>query len=354
MENDYIPHNKPTISSKEISQVVNILESGWINYGQQCRILENTLTNIVNPNVIGNRVVACSNGTSALYLALMSLNVGVGDEVILPSYSCTALLNAIFLTGANPVLVDIDYDCLSCVSSNIEPYISSKVKAIIMVHTFGIVNQDVSKLMDFGIPIIEDCCQALGCSFNSGQSVGSIGDFAIFSFYATKFITGGYGGAVFSKKEEHDLFIRDYINFDMPDSYKPRFNFQLSDINASIINAQLEQLAYFIEKRKKIATSYKEAIIGLNIFPSDNFFRFILNLNNESDVLKVKEIFTHNKIKTIIPIENRELLHRYLKLKDDGFGNSLKASQTTLSIPIYPTLTHNEINKTIRVLQSCL
>jgi perosamine synthetase len=347
-----IPHNKPCMDKNDAISAYNTILSKWIAYGEQAKVIENKISNYIfnNPNY----AVATSSGTSALYLALYALGVNKNDEVILPSYTCSAVLNAIMLIGAIPVLVDIDDKTLGLNYESVKKNITKKTKAIIFIHTYGIPTK-IDSFKKFNIPIIEDCSQSLGSKYEDGSKIGSKGDIAIFSFYATKVISGGYGGMVLSRNKNYIAKIRDYIEFDQPKNYYPRFNFLLSDINASIINSQFDKLDSFLEKRKFIAQKYNSVINDkfkkYSMIKNQNYHRYLISLESKKQKKSIKKLFYKNNISVINPLTPKELLHNYLKKNKKEFYHSIKASKFILSIPIFPCLKENEINKIIDVLK---
>ncbi|MBI3046048.1 MAG: DegT/DnrJ/EryC1/StrS family aminotransferase [Candidatus Harrisonbacteria bacterium] len=334
-----IPHNKPTLGKEEIDAAARVIKSGWVAQGSEVKKFEDEFSGFLFKKP--GQAAAVSSGTAALYLALISLGIGKGDEVILPTYVCSAVLNAIFMAGARPVLVDIENLNLSYFET--VKKVNRRTKAIIITHTFG-YPADTRKFLNLGIPIIEDCAQALGSKFNN-KYVGTFGDIAIFSFYASKMMTTGYGGMVFSQNKNLIAKIKDYREFDCRRNYKPRFNFQMSDLQAAIGRAQLKKLPFFLKKRQKIAYAYSKNTPEI-IFPKKNsltkpnFFRFILKISNPR---RLQNYFLKNKIKTIVPIERYELLHNYLGLPSKNYPVSEEMAKTTLSLPIYPSLSGKQI-----------
>jgi len=343
-----IPHNKPYINKNSYKIIKSVIKSGWINYSTISHEVEDKLSNLLYQK--SNKVNLVINGTSALFLALKALNIKTNDEVIIPSYTCTALLNAINLIGAKAIIADVSRENLSFSVDLLQQYISNKTKAIILVHTFGIPCE-LGDIQKFKIPIIEDCSQALGSRFNDGSLVGSKGDISVFSFYATKLITGGVGGAIASQNKNILEFIQDYLNFDCPKTYKSRFNFQISDINSSMILASLNNLETVLKKKRKIANSYLKVISSqyANIIGA-NHYRFLIEFNTKEALLSCQKYLISVGIKTIIPIENYELLHRYLNLNSDDYPNSEYLSKCILSIPIFVNLNKSEIKHIQRSL----
>jgi perosamine synthetase len=348
-----IPHNKTCIYEEDAKEAYETVMSGWLAYGEKSKKLEEKISDLIYKSDT-NKAVVCSSGTTALYLALYSLGVKSGDEVILPTYTCTAVLNAVKQINAEAVLVDISEDDLTLDFNVVKGKITENTKAIIVIHTYGITCE-IDKFKKLNIPIIEDCSQSLGSRFKDGTQTGSKGDLSVFSFYATKFITGGYGGAVLSKNEKYISNIRNYINFDQPEIYYPRFNFLLSDINASVINSQFDKLDYFLETRKSIAKRYKKVLNKKYLkyvnFGAQNYYRFILSFDNEEGLQKAYNKFEYNNIMLINPLTNSELLHRYTCEDKNNFQIAEKISYTLLSIPIYPCLKEDEIENIVSILK---
>jgi len=352
-----IPHNKPCLDEKEAEAIKEVIESGWIVQGEKVKQFEDATCKYVG--LKPGFAVAFSNGTSAIFLALKILGINSpSDEVIIPSYLCSAVLNAIFLCGAKPVIVDVDNIDFNISYTEIKRKINKNTKAIIIPHTFG-VPADVPSVKELGIPIIEDCAQALGSKINDTH-VGLFGDIGIFSFYASKVITTGNGGMLFSRKSEYIERAMDYREFDGREEYYPSFNFQMTDIQAAMGIIQLNKLNEFLENRKKIAKKYLETCQERNWNyqkPKNkrflqNWYRFVLKADH-SLIFKLQDTLSNSGIQCIIPIEDWELLSNYLKLDPIGFKNSETIAKSTLSLPIFPDLIkHENFDKIIELLKN--
>ena len=342
-----IPHNRPSISNLDTESVTKSLLSRQLAAHSKVNDFELMFTNFLGN--CGNSI-STSSGTAALYLALYAIGIKENNEVIIPTYTCSSILNAIFMHKAKPVLIDIDPLTWNLDYSQVEKACNKKTKAIIVTHTFG--NPcDLNLFKSLGIPIIEDCAQSLGSLVNN-QKTGTLADISTFSFYATKFITTGEGGMVFSKKRDLVEKIRDYINFDYRQNYYPRFNFKLTDFQAALGISQLERISIFLRKREKISTKYKKnlskKIIRWQLVQNSkckaNNFRCIALVDNP------KKIISHlkkNNINAIIPIEKFELLNKYLNLKNKTFPIAEYISEHTISLPIYPDLREKDIREII-------
>lgn len=342
-----ILHNKPYIDNQEIKAVKRVLESKWLIPGVEVEKLENSIKKFVHAKY----AVATNSGSSALHLSLIALNIGANDEVIIPTYTCTALLNAVYYTGATPVILDIEKNGFCIDLAQVKKNITKKTKAVIVPHTFGFPAK-IDEIKKFKVPVIEDCAHAIG-SFYKGKALGSYGDISIFSFYATKVITTGHGGMVTTNNKKYFDIVSDLIHYDRRRDYKVSYNYQLTDIAAAIGNAQFEKLDFLMNKRRYISSRYID-ILGKNnnikYWPKRkdsnlNHYRFIIKFKTKKirDLFKTK--FDKKGISSIVPIDSWQLLHRYLKLDKRRFTNAEKLSETSLAIPVHPGLSEKEIDK---------
>ena len=320
-----IAHNKPTLGKQEQQAVSKVLESGYIAQGLEVERFENEFCDFLG--LPQRHAVALSSGTSALFMALWSLNAK-NKSIAMPVYVCSSLRNAVAMVQAKEVLIDNATDSPNICLNQLQ---KSNADIAIVPHMFGLPNE-IQNIKD--IDVIEDCAQSLGASIDN-KKTGLIGKVGIFSFYVTKLMTsGGQGGMFVSKDKNLVDKVRDYREFDCRRDKKHRFNFQMTDLQASIGRVQLKQLPIFLERRKEIFAMYKES--GLDLIASENnasvHYRAVIRINNPAEV---KDKLLKQSIKTIIPIEDWELL-------DDGskYRNSHNLTQTTLSLPIYPSLTN--------------
>lgn len=345
-----IAHNRVLITESDIEVSSKTLSTGWVAQGNCVSFLEQSFNEMFNDG----DSCAVSSGTAAIYLVLKMLGVNHGEKVSVPSFSCSALLNAVNLLGANPIPIDVKEDDFTICAGSLNK-LAPDSKAIIAVHCFG-ASADISSLKKNNRIIIEDCCQSLG------GPQGNDGDASIYSFYATKIITGGQGGLVWSSNQKLIDKIRDYREFDCREKYIPRFNFQMTDIQAAIISNQFDRLNKIRKRRREIRDQYISSINnylyqgwklqkGLDeegLLP----YRFIMIApdKKERDILKSK--LFKNDITSIVPIEKYELLHRYLGLPIENYPVSEKLSDTCLSLPLYPALKNDEVNYICKVLSS--
>ncbi|MDD3089354.1 MAG: DegT/DnrJ/EryC1/StrS aminotransferase family protein [Candidatus Omnitrophica bacterium] len=343
---DIIPHSRPTLGKEEASAAAKVVMSGHVSQGPRVREFEKALSKF-----IGVRdAVAVSSGTAALHLGLLAMGIGKKDEVILPSYVCTAPLNAVCQTGARPVLADIEMESFNISSGGVNDVKTRDSKAVIVPHMFG-APADMESIAGTGVPIIEDLAHSIG-AFYGRKRAGSFGRCAIASFYANKMMAAGEGGAVLSNDKRFLDSVRDLREYDNKEDYEQRYNYKMSDILAAVGMVQLKKLPTMIKKRKKLAKVYDKALAASGyVLPKGEFdhvyYRYVVRFSEG-----IEKLLRQAKERGVLlarPVYKP--LHRYLEMRT-GFRNSDNAYSTAISLPIYPTLSRQEQNRVIKVLMS--
>jgi perosamine synthetase len=345
----YIPIAKPEISISEILNVVKVMRSGNLAQGPEVKKFEDSFSKYLNDQP----VVAVNSGTSALHLSLLSLGITTGDEVLVPSFSFAASANAIALTGATPIFVDINHQTYNIDSTQLKEKITKQTRAILVVHLYGLP-ADMEEIMKIAktnnLLVIEDSAQAHLAKVN-GKPVGTFGDAAAFSFYPTKNMTTGEGGIATFKSEDHARTARLLRNQGMEKRYYNEivgFNLRMTDIAASIGLAQLNKIEKWTDARRENAAYFNS------------------NLNNVVTP-HVPGGFSHSYHQYTIRVKDnqRNLLQEHLEIQ--GIGSSIyyptlinelpaynqyvelpeskKATEELLSIPIYPQLRKKSLEK---------
>jgi dTDP-4-amino-4,6-dideoxygalactose transaminase len=329
-----IAHSRPTIESDDIGAADRVLASGYLAQGREVRAFEEDMAALLHMR--GG--VATNSGTAALHLALLTLGVGPGAEVLIPSYACAALLHAVHLAGARARLVDSEIDGVNMSADDAARRVSPATRAIIVPHLFGTM-AEVWAFRRFGIPIIENCAQALGATFQ-GWPAGETGDITVLSFYATKLITTGEGGMLLSRSSGMLDEARDLRDYDKRASYRLRFNYKLTDLQAAIGRTQLRKLPRFLERRREIARSYQDLLGGLAtvyapIRDSDACYRYVLAV---SDPERFIQDMAAGGVECARPVHRP--LHELVK--SDACPSAARAYRHAVSLPIYPSLTDTE------------
>jgi perosamine synthetase len=259
-----IPLSAPDVNEDDIQAVSHVLRTSRLSLGPKLEEFEHAIAAYVG----ASDAVAVNSGTSALHLSLRALGIGEGDEVIVPSFAFIAVANAVRHERAIPIFVDIEPDTLNLDPDRIEASVTSRTKAIIVVHTFGCPANLEAILAIAGrhaLRIIEDACEAIGAEYK-GRKVGPFGDVGIFSFYPNKQITTGEGGVVVTQNLELSQFVRKVRNQgrDDPESWFQHselgYNYRISDINCALGLEQLKRIDPILMRRESIARQYTRVL----------------------------------------------------------------------------------------------
>lgn len=331
-----IPHNKPTLGMVEQAAAIRVLNSGWVAQGSEVEAFENELCRFFG--LPEGHALVVSSGSAALYLALSVLE-GKDKRIGVPVYSCAALRNAVGLVGGKSVFLDC---AKGSPNVDIAQTMGSATDILIAPSMFGIPSAIPAER---SYKVIEDLAQALGAESN-GEHVGLRGDLGICSFYATKLITsGGQGGAVISRQKVLIDKLKDYREFDCRDDIKLRFNFQMTDIQAAIGRSQLDRLPEFIQRRAQLFSIYREA--GLNLLDCHDpkvkpvRYRAVIQCSEPTRIINA---LAASGVRAIIPVKNYELLDT-----PDRYPVAQALTQTTVSLPIYPTLNNGDVGRIARI-----
>jgi perosamine synthetase len=263
----FIPVSEPTITKKEIEYVMQAVKSGWVSsLGEFINKFEDAFAKYIGTKY----ALTVSNGTVGLHLALVSLGIKEGDEVIVPDLTFIATANAVKYTGATPVFADIDKDTWCISPDDIRKKVTSKTKAIIPVHLYG-HPADMDPILqiakEYELYVIEDCAEAHGAEYK-GKKVGSIGHCGVFSFYGNKIITTGEGGMITTNDEkiyEKAKYLRDHAMSKEKRYWHTEigYNYRMTNIQAALGLAQLERINEIIQKKREIFRWYQEGLKDL-------------------------------------------------------------------------------------------
>ncbi len=258
-----IPVVDVDIKEKELQAVQDVVKSKYLVEGKNARSFEQKFSDFTGTKYVTTVV----NGTCALHLALAALEIGPKDEVITTPYTFIASSNSILFTGAIPVFVDIDPETYNIDPEKIEDSITKNTKAIMPVHIFGNpcemgAIKDIAE--DRNLVVIEDCAQAHGAAIE-GKHVGNFSEVAGYSFYGTKNLVGGEGGAVTTNNEELFEKIKSIKNHGRSPAggyahYLIGYNFRMTDMSAAIMNVQMDRAEEILSKRHYNGDSYRELL----------------------------------------------------------------------------------------------
>ena len=361
-----IPLSLPNVGLREATAAFLAVRSGWLTqFGREVHRMEKNLNSFYS--VESEKVLettTTSNGTTALHLALLSIGIKEGDEVIIPNLCYIAVPNAILYCAATPVVVDVSKDSWNIDPSQIKTAISSKTKAIVIVDNYG-APANVAKIREYipaHVQIIHDCAE----SFPPSQARSGIGgaDLVTLSCYANKILTAGEGGAVIGNAAAIE---RIRILKNQAQNPKQKFshselgyNFRLTNVQAAIFNVQWSKRQQLLKKRTKVFERYISELNKSKITWKSNLIEnstpwlFTISIENPIvDMHKVIEIMKQGGIESrpgFTTITNTEYLSS--KIKAVGtLENSNKLSQSLISLPTYPDLTRKKIRRVIETLE---
>lgn len=251
-----LPHTRAVFTVADEDAVLSCIRSGMVAHGARVRAFEAALAERLQ----ARDAVTVSSGTAAIVLALRSVGVSAGHEVILPTYVCRAVYEAVRALSATPVLVDNDRAGRRCISQeSVRAHLTSHTKAIIAVDTLG-EPAPIDALRTFGLPIIEDACQGFGGVFE-GRSLGLRGDVGVISFHGTKLLPIGDGGAVVCGSATDGERLRNLREGEaQPPHAHARSGDQLSDLSAALGMSVLSRLDDTLRRRAQIAARYRQVL----------------------------------------------------------------------------------------------
>lgn len=346
---------EPHFWGKEKDYVLDALDSTWISGGKYVDDFEQRFAEIVS----SPHAISVSNGTTALELALLTLGIGNGDEVIVPGFTFSAPANMALAVGATPVYADVDADTWCLSPAAVEKAITPKTKAVIPVHIYGNLC-NMPAIMEIAanhnLHVIEDVAEAAFTTLN-GQHAGTFGTIGCFSFQATKTITTGEGGMVILADDQLADQARLIRNHGMRPNKRywhevVGHNFRLTNFQAAMGLAQLEAVDNISTQKKRVFESYKQRLYGQDgiilqtIQPETDPVMWAVAIMVDEKVfgLSRDEICQHLEAKGI---ETRPGFYAFSEMpiyNAPALPNSLRASQTIISLPSYAMLTDDQID----------
>ncbi len=372
-----IPFHEPYITDEEIVEVVDSLRSGWLTMGPKTVRFEEEFA-----RYIGSKYSVTSNScTASLHLALKAIDLKPGDEVIIPAMTFTATGEVICYFNAKPVIVDVDRDTHNIDTSKIEQAITSKTRAIIPVHFAG-QPCDMDEILGiadkYGLFAIEDAAHSLPAWYK-GRKVGTIGDMTCFSFYATKTLATGEGGMITTENDEwaerikvlrlHGISKDAWKRYSNEGSWfyeviEAGYKYNMTDIQAALGIAQLKKVEWMRERRVYIAERYTEAFRGLDAIavPSvepdrvSAWHLYVIKLNVEALQADREAFIEGLKAKGIgasvhfIPLHIHPFYRDTFGYKPGDFPESEWIYERSVSLPIYPGMTDNDIGRVIEAV----
>ncbi len=363
-----IPYFKPWISSEDKKSILDTLNQRWLTNGPKLKKFEKDFSRFIETKFS----IGVSSGTHALHLAVRSMGIGPGDEVIVPTFTFAATLNSVLYCGAKPILVDVDPSTFTISTKELEKKINKKTKAIIPVH-YGGQSCDMKEILKIAqkhnLGIIEDCAHALGSKYKK-KYCGTFGKVGCFSFYPTKIITTGEGGMVstndakifkkISLLKSHSMSVsavdresKATWKYDITDL---GYNYRLDEIRASLGISQLSRIKKINQMRINIAQKYNdllndiEGLVTPKVKDDRNHIYHLYTIKIEDNYHMTRdELFVHLHSKGIgtsvqyYPLHLMSYYKSKYSFKNSDFPNANCLKDKVLSLPIYPTMTLKEI-----------
>ncbi|MCS7234138.1 MAG: DegT/DnrJ/EryC1/StrS aminotransferase family protein [Synergistetes bacterium] len=363
-----VPFFKPSIGNEEIESVAEVLRSGWLTKGRLTEKFEESCKSFLS----ASDCLAVSSGTAGLHLALLSLGLKPGDEVITTSLTHVATVQAILYVGAKPVFADIDPETMNLSPQEVLKRITRKTKAILPVHFAGHpcdMDEFKNIAKDYNIRIVEDAAHAFGASYN-GRMIGSdsLSDITVFSFYPNKPITTGEGGLVCGSKEvigrlrvisHHGIVYPINGRLWKYDALELGYKYNFTDIQAAIGLVQLSKAKDLLLKRKKWFELYNEAfkdeealikpVVKKYAFPSYYIYPLRLNLealrcSRDEFALSLEKEGVGISVHYSPPVHLHSYYLRTLGVKESFLPITEEASKSEISLPLYPDMTEEEFD----------
>jgi perosamine synthetase len=371
-----IPINKPWLGDEEKQEILHILEENILtspanNGGKRVQEFENILQSYLDIK----HVIAVNSGTSALYASLLSIGVKQGDEVILPSFTFVATANSVMATGAKPIFADINKQDYTIDILDLKTKINKNTKAIIPVHLYGHpsnMNEINSLAREHSIYVIEDACQSLGSTYFQKQT-GTLSDMGCFSFYASKVITTGEGGAIATNNDDFAAKLKMIRNHGMIHGYDTTLfglNLRLPELSAGIGKIQMKKLEKMLKMRRNNANILSDglkkfeqihSIINLPQETMDkkfNWYLFTVGFKDENVRELVKNRLLNEGIGAVVyydpPVHKTPYYAGFEFQSDNVLPNTIWTWQHALSLPVHPLVTENDLYKIIKIFETCI
>ncbi|MFQ6107282.1 MAG: DegT/DnrJ/EryC1/StrS family aminotransferase [Thermoplasmata archaeon] len=367
MGDSLIPVARPYLSDDEVNAVTEVLRSGILARGPKAKEFENRFAEYIGRD----HAVATSSGTSALHIANLVMGVSEGSEVIIPPLTFFATASTVLFCGGRPVFADIDRETYTLDPASVEERITGATRAIMPVDLYGqTADYDpIQKIArDNNLRIIEDACQAHGASYG-GKMAGDFGDVSCFSFYATKNMTTGEGGAILTDSDEfaeRARLLREHGEEVHYSHVLLGYNYRMTEISAAIGLVQLQKLDEIIRKRRenaRLLTEELEDVRGIDTPTigrgrTHSFYQYIIEVS-EDFPLSREALIEHLRKKGIGSRASYPMpLYEQPVLKNLRVSGKCPVAQELLpkllELPVHPHVTEDDIGEIAKSIRECL
>ena len=366
-----IPLSRPDITEAEVQAVLPVLRSGRLSIGHHLEAFEGAVAKRAGRK----HGIGVNSGTSGLHLCVRAMGIADGDEVITTPFSFIATTNCLLFERARPVFVDIDPETYNMDPAAVEAAIAPRTKAILPVEVFGNpahFDRYEQIAARRNLLLLEDCCEALGASLN-GRPAGSFGQCGVFAFYPNKQITTGEGGVIVTDDDRLADLCRSMRNQGRDTTAwlshaRLGYNYRLSEVNAVLGETQMRRLDEILDKRRRVARMYGEALAGVEevhlppmVEPETaSWFVYVIRLADRFDEADRDSIMDRLRSAGIgcnpyfVPIHLQPYIMEMLGTKKEDFPVTERVAARTIALPFFTTMSEEQVRRVKEALVAAI
>lgn len=360
-----IPMSAPDISEEDVQAVAETVRSGRLALGPKTEEFESLIADYVGVK----HAVAVSSGTAALHLIVRALGIGPGDEVLVPSFTFVASVNAILYEGAVPVFVDIESDTYNLDPDDLKRKITVRTKAIMAVDVFGhpVEWDEILRIAErYNLRVIDDSCEALGAEYK-GRKLGQFGNAAAFAFYPNKQMTTGEGGMIVTNDPQIAKLCRSMRNQGRGEMgawlehERLGYNYRMTEMSAALGVSQLRRIEDLLAKRERVAMLYTERLSRLDFVRTPvvrphvrmSWFAYVITLKEGLHRKPVMAAMARLGIPTrgyFEPVHLQPYIRNILGTKEGMLPVTESVAQRTIALPFHGNLSEAEVDEVVKAL----
>ncbi|MGC8972443.1 MAG: DegT/DnrJ/EryC1/StrS family aminotransferase [bacterium] len=364
-----ISMSAPDLDESDINAVLEVLKSGRLALGPKAREFEELMADYVGTRY----AIAVSSGTAGLHILVRALGIGPGDEVLVPSFTFSASVNAILYERATPVFVDVESETYNLDPEDLERKITKRTKAVMAVDIFGHPAEwdRILKVAEkYNLKVIDDSCEALGAEYK-GKKIGQFGDAACFAFYPNKQITTGEGGIIVTNNPSIARLARSLRNQGREEMgswlehERLGYNYRMDEMSAALGVSQLKKIETFLEKRERVARMYTEKLKDspwvrppvVKPYVRMSWFVYVITLEkglNRDRVIEKMEEMGIPARGYFSPIHLQPYIREMFGTKEGMLPITEDISKRTLALPFHNNLRIEEIEEVARILEESI